>query len=53
MKEGIIMKNQTTLLRIAYWTGAVLDGIMVFPLLFPKVAGIMFKNYGLQSGGGY
>lgn len=37
------MKNQTILLRVAYWTGAVLDGIMVFPLLFPKVAGIMFK----------
>lgn len=37
------MKNQTILLRIAYWAGAILDGIMVFPLLFPKIAGVIFK----------
>jgi predicted neutral ceramidase superfamily lipid hydrolase len=37
------MKNQTILLRIAYRAGAIFDGIMVFPLLFPKIAGIMFK----------
>jgi len=36
------MKNKTILLRISYWVGAVLDGMMVIPMLFPSVGGTMF-----------
>lgn len=36
------MKNGTSLLRISYWTGAILDGLMVIPMLFPKVGGLLF-----------
>ncbi len=36
------MKNKTILLRISYWFGAVLDGVMVIPMLFPSVGGAMF-----------
>lgn len=36
------MRKQIKLLRIAYLAGAILDGVMVFPMLFPKIAGIMF-----------
>jgi hypothetical protein len=36
------MKNRTYLLRVSYWTGAVLDGFMVIPMLFPKIGGVLF-----------
>ena len=36
------MKNRIYLLRISYWTGAILDGLMVIPMLFPKVAEVLF-----------
>jgi hypothetical protein len=36
------MKNKTILLRISYWVGAVFDGAMVIPMLFPSVGGAMF-----------
>jgi hypothetical protein len=36
------MKNRTNLLRISYWIGAILDGLMIIPMLFPKVGGVLF-----------
>jgi hypothetical protein len=36
------MKNRIYLLRISYWAGAILDGLMVIPMLFPKVGGVLF-----------
>ena len=32
----------TTVLRVSYWGGAVLDGVMVVPMLVPRVAAAMF-----------
>lgn len=37
----INMKNKTGLLRISYWFGAVIDGVMVIPMLFPSVGGAL------------
>ncbi|MCG2715801.1 MAG: hypothetical protein L6422_05880 [Candidatus Marinimicrobia bacterium] len=36
------MKNRIYLLRISYWSGAILDGLMVIPMLFPIVGGVLF-----------
>jgi hypothetical protein len=36
------MKNRIYLLRISYWIGAILDGLMVIPMLLPKVGGVLF-----------
>jgi ABC-type phosphate/phosphonate transport system permease subunit len=35
------MKNKIILLRISYWVGAVVDGVMVIPMLFPSVGGAL------------
>lgn len=33
--------NKIRWLRISYWTGAILDGIYVIPMLFPKLGGVL------------
>jgi hypothetical protein len=40
--QGHNMHNKVILLRISYWFGAVLDGFMVIPMLFPRIGGAMF-----------
>ncbi len=35
------MTGSVRLLRLAYWIGAVVDAVMVVPLLAPRVAGAM------------
>ena len=35
------MKKAIKLLRVSYWVGAVLDGINVIPLAFPRLGGAM------------
>ena len=47
------MKNKTILLRISYWFGAVLDGVMVIPMLFPSVGGVMFGIDNFDPGNEY
>jgi hypothetical protein len=36
------MKKTVRLLRTAYWVGAVMDGLMLFPMLIPSVGAAMF-----------
>ncbi len=47
------MKNKTILLRISYWFGAVFDGVMVIPMLFPSVGGVMFGIDNFNPGNEY
>jgi hypothetical protein len=47
------MKNKIIFLRISYWFGAVLDGIMVIPMLFPRVGGKMFGINNFNPGNDY
>jgi hypothetical protein len=51
--KGRNMKNKTILLRICYWLGAILDGIMVIPMLFPRVGGAMFGIGNFNPGNEY
>jgi len=44
------MPSHILWLRANYWIGAVVDGIMVIPLLFPRVAGAMFGIGNFQPG---
>jgi hypothetical protein len=36
------MHKRILLLRISYWSGAVIDGTMVVPMLFPRIGGALF-----------
>lgn len=36
-----VPRQPTRLIRLAYWIGALVDGVMVVPLLAPSVAGAM------------
>ncbi len=47
------MKSKTILLRISYWYGAVLDGGMVIPMLFPSIGGAMFGIDNFNPGNEY
>ncbi len=47
------MKNNIAILRISYWFGAILDGIMVIPMLFPNIGGIMFGINNFHPGNDY
>jgi len=47
------MKNKINFLRISYWFGAVLDGIMVIPMLFPRIGGEMFGINNFNPGNDY
>ncbi len=44
------MQDKSILLRISYWTGAALDGLMVIPMLFPKIGGLLFGIPGFDPG---
>jgi hypothetical protein len=47
------MKNKTILLRISYWYGAILDGVMVIPMLFPSVGGALLGIDNFNPGNEY
>ncbi len=47
------MKAKIRWLRISYWVGAVLDGLWVIPMLFPKVAGALYGIEDFNPGGEY
>jgi hypothetical protein len=47
------MKTRIAFLIISYWVGAILDGIMVFPMLFPNIAGAMFGIKDFHPGVSY
>ena len=47
------MKNKVIFLRISYWFGAILDGIMVIPMLFPGIGGKMFGIKNFDPGNDY
>ena len=47
------MKYKMILLRISYWAGAVLDGIMVIPMLFPSIGGAVFGIDHFEPGNDY
>jgi hypothetical protein len=47
------MQNKVISLRISYWLGAVFDGLMVIPMLCPRIAGIMFGINNFNPGNDY
>jgi len=47
------MKKATILLRISYWSGAIFDAIMVVPMLFPKIGGLIFGIDDFNPGNDY
>jgi hypothetical protein len=47
------MHNKIIFLRISYWFGAILDGIMVIPMLFPRIGGVMFGITNFNPGNDY
>ena len=47
------MPNKVIFLRISYWLGAVLDGLMVIPMLCPRIGGIMFGIDNFNPGNDY
>lgn len=47
------MKSPSRLVHLAYWTGAVVDGAMVLPLLAPSVAATMLGINGFAPGSDY
>jgi hypothetical protein len=51
--RGDYMHNKVILLRISYWFGAVIDGLMVIPMLCPGIAGIMFGIDNFNPGNDY
>lgn len=36
------IKRKILWLRISYWTGAILDGLYIIPMLFPEIGGNIF-----------
>ncbi len=46
-------KRGTRRLRISYWSGAVLDGAMVIPMLLPRVGGALFGIEHFHPGSDY
>ena len=47
------MTRKMVLLRISYWLGAVLDGVLVVPMLSPKIGGAMFGIDRFDPGNDY
>jgi len=47
------MKNKILLLRISYWIGAILDGFMVIPMIFPEIGGVIFGIPDFKPGADY
>jgi hypothetical protein len=47
------MPDKVIFLRISYWVGAILDGLMVIPMLFPRIGGIMFGIENFNPGNDY
>jgi hypothetical protein len=47
------MDKRILLLRISYWTGAVLDGLWIIPMLFPGLGGMIFGIDNFNPGGEY
>ena len=47
------MPNKVIFLRISYWFGAVLDGLMVIPMLCPGIASVMFGIDNFNPGNDY
>jgi hypothetical protein len=47
------MKKQILWLRISYWTGAIIDGLMLFPMLSPKIGGAMMGIKDFSPGPDY
>ena len=47
------MQKTTILLRISYWFGAVLDGVMIIPMLFHRIGGAMFGIEHFEPGNDY
>lgn len=39
---SFVKNDKIILLRICYWFGAILDGFMVIPMLFPNIGGTVF-----------
>jgi len=46
------MDRRILWLRIAYWTGAILDGLWVIPMLFPEVGLSIYGIEGMEVTGG-
>jgi hypothetical protein len=47
------MNRSTSILRIAYWSGAVLDAAMLPPMLFPSIGAAMFGVIDFHPGPEY
>ncbi len=47
------MSKAIKLLRTSYWIGAVLDGLMVIPMLFPGIGGYIFGISNFNPGPEY
>ncbi len=47
------MRNKVIFLHISYWFGAVLDGLMVVPMLYPRIGGIIFGMDNFNPGNDY
>ena len=45
------MDRRILWLRISYWVGAVLDGLWVIPMLFPKIGGALYGIDNFNPGG--
>lgn len=46
------MDKRIVWLRISYWTGAILDGLWVIPMVFPKIGMAIFGIEGMAIDGG-
>jgi len=47
------MDRRILWLRISYWVGAILDGLWIFPMLFPGLGGMIFGIDNFNPGGEY
>jgi hypothetical protein len=47
------MTNRVLILRVSYWVGAVLDAVMLLPMLAPPVGGAMFGLKDFHPGDDY
>lgn len=47
------MSNKVIFLRICYWFGAALDGVMVLPMLSPAIGGAVFGIPDFHPGSDY
>jgi hypothetical protein len=47
------MARKVIFLRISYWLGAVFDGILVIPMLVPRIGGAMFGIDHFEPGNEY